>query len=276
MAKLYHNGEYLESGGGNVASAMPSYYVELDATPNTSHPIIINGLDFSKPFNLTIKNISDDIIDLISEGDAYASPTIVISNGTTHKLYRISINSDVFRGIPDPAYNTSGSLAEQAFASYNNLTTMRIEPYGIHTFIGITRLATYYLVSQDKVYTKVLKSATHASSRTEKLYIYSEVSFSGRPKPFMLATNYYTYTGTDFAEDSNNNALTIGNIHFSRSISINQMEIFGALRITGVKMYDVDGNELTGSARNFQKVPFILEFSFSGANEYVSLWLFNT
>ena len=257
MAKLYHNGEYLESGGGAVASVMPSYYVELDATPDSSYLIIIPGLDFSKPFNLTIKNTSGDIIDLVSTNSVYTPRNIVISNGTTYNSYQIVVNSDTYKGIPDPAYNSGGTLAEQAWASYNGLTAMRIEPYGVHTFTGITKLSNYYLMSQDKIDTRILKSSTHTTSKTEKIYIYNETTFSGRPMPFMLATNYYTYTGTDFAEDSSNNALTIGNIHFARNISINQMEIFGSLRITGIKMYDVNGNELTGSARNFQKVPLV-------------------
>jgi hypothetical protein len=41
-----------------VAHEMPNYYVQITEAPTYSNPIVINGLDISKPFYLALENVS--------------------------------------------------------------------------------------------------------------------------------------------------------------------------------------------------------------------------
>lgn len=68
--------DLLATGGGGVP--IPVYYVQVSATPTSSSPIVINGLDFSKVFKLIVSTSSTTPVSLGS---------IYINNGTSTKRY---------------------------------------------------------------------------------------------------------------------------------------------------------------------------------------------
>lgn len=68
--------DLLATGGGGVP--IPVYYVQVSATPTSSSPITIAGLDFSKVFKLIVSTSSTTPVSLGS---------IYINNGTSTKRY---------------------------------------------------------------------------------------------------------------------------------------------------------------------------------------------
>lgn len=68
--------DLLATGGGGVP--IPVYYVQVSATPTSSSPIVIAGLDFSKVFKLIVSTSSTTPVSLGS---------IYINNGTSTKRY---------------------------------------------------------------------------------------------------------------------------------------------------------------------------------------------
>ena len=265
MATIYHNGEYLTSGGGTVASAVPYYYVELTESPSVSNPIILEGADLDKPFKLVVHNNTDNILPLYT-GNCW------ISDGIKFHQFQTILVSPTYRNIDSRQESIANSYAA------NRTAHTRISPHNTVEYLGFKRSDKYYLKDEGKNYLPLIQGNTHASSTSETMYIYTEEMLSERPKPFILATNDYTWSGTDFTEDGGNNALTVGNIHFSRNISINQMTIFGNITIKSIDVYDVDGNKISGSSIRpaLDIPPYTLGFNFSNANTYVSLTILNT
>lgn len=76
--------DLLATGGGGVP--IPVYYVQVSATPTSSSPIVIAGLDFSKVFKLIVSTASTTPVSLGS---------IYINNGTsTKRFYAYSKRTD--------------------------------------------------------------------------------------------------------------------------------------------------------------------------------------
>lgn len=282
MAKLYHNGEYLESGGGSVASAMTMYHVALHSIPTVDNPVIIPDISIEgkgtiheefMPFKLFVTNQSVDVL-RISNPDGEFPFYMKFKDSESPVAPVLEASGPAFR---NPSMQNIDNLKKFSIHP-RSMAQIDMRPGGTteftcvltsHNDTGyINRVLT--LIDNSIFVPNYLAGGTSMSSSSETLVLYSSNSVVNRPIPFIVSTCNYMYAGKDFKE-APGCALTVGSILLSDSISINQMSIFGNLQIKSIRRQTYDGTPI--EIRDWTK-PMKLLFDFSGANTYVKLHLF--
>lgn len=282
MAKLYHNGEYLESGGGSVASAMTMYHVALHSIPTVDNPVIIPDISIEgtgtiheefMPFKLFVTNQSVDVLRISNPDGEF--PFYMKFKGSESPVAPVLEASG-------PAFRNPGMLnidnLKKFSISPRSMAQIDMRPGDTAEFTCV--LSAYNdtgyinrrltLIDNSIFVPNYLAGVTSMSSTSETLVLYSSNPVVNRPIPFIVSTCDYMYSGGDFKE-APGCALTVGSIMFSDDISINQMPIFGNLQITSIQRQTYDGIPI--EVRDWTK-PMKLLFRFSGANTYVRLHLF--
>lgn len=221
MAKLYHNGELLESGGGSVASPITDYFVKLTSPNTAENPILIDLPSTSAtPYRLYILNWTGSILEL-------ARLYILYNNGVTrsHAIAFPGSSAQLLEGrsymAPAP-YSIAGNGINHGtrifhYANFNTAEFLRCGDYFIRMDMTRDTVITFEFTTVNMQnswdYILYLENPILQGGYSRGIFDFTISANSGATgSPIPHITNGFIYVGGDYDKSYIHNEHIVGDI----------------------------------------------------------------